>query len=147
MSDTMTDKPASRFAGAIRLPSVKFPEIDASVTGTVIEIGEGTVPTFDDRGRIVQNVVEKNDDGTDRMQVEVTLDVADATKGAANPGTRNVLHTDGAVFYAIGRALAEIGADDLNVGDILTVTYTSDGEPTAKGRNAPKQYTAKIVAG
>lgn len=131
--------PKSRFADAIRLPSVTFPKIGDGVTGTVIEISEGTVPTFDDRGRIVQGVVEKNDDGTDKLQVEVTLDTAD--------NGRRVLHTDGAIFYAIGRALAEIGADDLNTGDILTVEYTGDGEPTAKGRNAPKQYKATIVPG
>lgn len=138
MTDTTT-APRSRFADAIRLPSVTFPNKGDSVTGTVIEIGEGTIPTFDDRGRIVQGVVEKNEDGTDRLQVEVTLDTAE--------NGRRVLHTDGAIFYAIGRGLAEIGADDLNVGDILTVEYTGDGEPTAKGRNAPKQYKATITPG
>ena len=121
------------FTDAIRLPSAKFPEIGAAVSGTVVEIGRGTVPTFDDKGRV--NGTVKNDDGTDKEQVEVTLDTSDG---------KLVLHTDGAVFYAIGRALAEIGAEDLEVGDTLTVTYTGDGTATAKGRNAPKQYSAVI---
>lgn len=127
-----------RFTDAIRLPSAKFPEIGTVVEGVVSEIGESTVPDFDDKGR--PSGVKYEDDGTTpKMQVDVTLDQPD--------GSKIVLHTDGAIFYAIGRALAVIGSDDLEVGDTLTVTYTGDGEATAKGRNAPKQYTAVIVKG
>lgn len=122
------------FTDAIRLPSAKFPEIGDAVSGTVVEIDKGLVPTFDDKGRV--NGTAKNDDGTDKEQVEVTLDT-----GAG----KLVLHTDGAIFYAIGRGLAEIGSEDLEVGDGLTVTYTGDGIATAKGRNAPKQYSAAVT--
>ena len=125
------------FTDAIRLPSAKFPTIGTVVTGTVVEIGTSTVPDFDDRGR--PNGVKFEDDGTTpKSQVDVTLD---------HEGAKSVLHTDGAIFYSIGRALAEIGAEDLEPGDTLTVTYTGDGEATAKGRNAPKQYSAVIVKG
>lgn len=125
------------FTDAIRLPSVKFPTIGTAVTGTVVEIGTSTVPDFDDRGR--PSGIKFDDDGKPLEQVDVTLDVE---------GVKTVLHTDGAIFWAIGRALAEVpGAEDLEVGDVLTVTYTGDGEPTAKNRNAPKQYTASITRG
>ena len=127
-----------RFTDAIRLPSAKFPEIGDAVSGAVLELSESTVPDFDDKGR--PSGVKYDEDGTTPLsQVDVTLDQGD--------GKKIVLHTDGAVFWAIGRALAEIGAEDLEVGDTLTVTYTGDGEATAKGRNAPKQYTAVIVKG
>lgn len=125
------------FTDAIRLPSAKFPEIGTVVTGTVVEIGTSTVPDFDDRGR-PNGVKVDEQTGEPRMQVDVTLD---------HEGAKSVLHTDGAIFYAIGRALAEIGSEDLEPGDVLTVTYTGDGEPTAKGRNAPKQYSASIQKG
>jgi hypothetical protein len=122
------------FTEAIRLPSAKFPTIGSTVEGTVVEIGTSTVPDFDDRGR--PSGVKFADDGeTPLQQVDVTID---------NDGTKSVLHTDGAIFYAIGRALAEIGAEDLETGDTLTVTYTGDGEQTVKGRNKPKQYSATI---
>lgn len=125
------------FTDAIRLPSAKFPEIGTVVEGVVAEIGTSTVPDFDDRGR--PNGVKFEDDGTTpKTQVDVTLD---------RDGVKVVLHTDGAIFYSIGRALAEIGAEDLEPGDTLTVTYTGDGEPTAKGRNAPKQYSAVVKKG
>lgn len=125
------------FDNAIRLPSAKFPDVGSSVSGAVVEITKGLVPTFDDKGRIVPDVYKVDPITKENVeQVEVTLDTE---------AGKLVLHTDGAVFYAIGRALAEIGADDVEVGDSLTVTYTGDGEPTAKGRNAPKQYSAEIV--
>ena len=126
------------FTDAIRLPSAKFPTIGTVVEGTVVEIGSSTVPDFDDWGR-PSGVKIDEQTGEPRTQVDVTLD--------REGGTKSVLHTDGAIFYSIGRALAEIGADDLEVGDRLSVTYTGDGEPTAKGRRAPKQYAATIVKG
>jgi hypothetical protein len=58
---------------------------------------------------------------------------------------RLVLHTNGGVFYAIGRALASIDATDLDIGDALTIEYTGDAEPTAKGRNGAKLYMAAVV--
>lgn len=124
------------FTEAIRLPSAKFPEVGAAVQGKVVEIGKGTVPTFDNKGRVNGTLVDETT-GAEVEQVEVTLE--------QDSGVKIMLHTYGSIFYAIGRALAEIGAEDLNVGDLLTVTYTGDGEPTAKGRNAPKQYSAEIT--
>jgi hypothetical protein len=109
--------------------------VGTEVKGTVTEIGTSSVPDFDDRGRPA-GVKFEEDGVTPKSQVDVTLD---------DNGQQIVLHTDGAIFYAIGRALAVIGAEDLDVGDHLTVTYTGDGEATAKGRNAPKQYTAVIT--
>lgn len=127
-----------RFTDAIRLPSAKFAEIGTVVEGKVVELGESNVPDFDDKGR--PSGVKYQEDGTTPLtQVDVTLDQGD--------GKKIVLHTDGAIFWAIGRALAEIGAEDLELDDTLTITYTGDGEATAKNRNAPKQYTAVIVKG
>lgn len=115
------------------IPSAKFPTVGTKVSGVVLSIEESPVPEFDSRGRITGN--KKDDDGNTLMQTDVTLST-DAGK--------IVLHTGGAIVYAIGRALGEIGADNLYIGDRLTVEYTGDGEPTAKGRNAPKQYAAVV---
>lgn len=122
------------FTEAIRLPSAKFPTIGTTVSGIVAGIDRSEVPTFDDRGRV--NGVKFDDDGSAITQVDVTLNTETGMV---------VLHTGGAIYWAIGRALAEIDAEDLEIGDSLIVEYTGDGEPTAKGRNAPKQYSAAIV--
>ena len=124
------------FTDAIRLPSVKFPNIGDAVTGVVVELGNSPVPDFDDKGR--PSGVKFDDKGEALIQVDVTLEAE---------GKKVVLHTDGAIYYAIGRALAEIGAEDLEVGDTLAITYTGDGEPTAPKRNPPKQYSATITKG
>lgn len=123
------------FDDAIRLPSAKFPEVGTIVSGVVVEIGTSNVPDFDERGRPA-GFKYQEDGETIKTQVDVTVET---------DGKKVVIHTDGAIFYAIGRALAEAGSDDLNVGDVLAITYTGDGEATAKGRNAPKQYTAAIT--
>lgn len=124
-----------KFTDAIRLPSAKFPTVGTAVSGFVVEVSESDVPQFDDKGRI--SGVRVDEAGEVLRQIDVVL---------ATETGRVVLHTGGSIYYAIGRALAEIDAEDLLVGDALTVTYTGDGEPTAKGRTAPKQYEAVIGA-
>ena len=123
-----------KFTNAIRLPSAKFPTVDTSYSGVVLDLVDVDVPAFNKLG-FIEGVV-MDDDGNVLQQVDVTLET---TAG------KYILHTGGAIYYAIGRALAEVGSDDLVVGDTLTVMYTGDGTPTAKGRNAPKQYDAVIV--
>jgi hypothetical protein len=122
------------FKDAIRLPSAKFTEVGATVSGTVLTLEDADVPHFNSQGRI--EGVELNEDGTTKQQVDVTLET---------PSGKIVLHTGGAITFAIGRALGELGAEDLEPGDQLQIEYTGDGQPTAKGRNAPKQYTATIT--
>lgn len=124
----------SKWASAIRLPSAKFPNVGDKVTGTVLEVADAEVPHFNDKGQI--DGIEANEDGSTKMQLDVILQTGDK---------KIVLHTGGAIFYAIGRALAEVGSEDVEPGDELTVEYTGDGEQTTKGRNAPKQYAAIIV--
>ena len=123
-----------KFTNAIRLPSAKFPTIDTSYSGVVIALEDVDVPAFNTKGQIDGVAVDA--DGEVLQQVDVTLDTV---------AGKVILHTGGAIYYAIGRALAEVGSDDLVEGDTLTVMYTGDGTPTAKGRNAPKQYDAVIT--
>ena len=123
-----------KFTNAIRLPSAKFPSVGTIHSGVVSALDDVDVPNFNAKGMI--DGVATDADGNVLQQVDVTLDT---DRG------RVVVHTGGAVYYAIGRALAEVNAEDLNIGDTLSITYTGDGEPTAKGRNAPKQYVAIVT--
>ncbi len=124
------------FDDAKRLPSAKFPTIGTEITGTIRKLETTSQPEFDAKGR--PSGIKFDDDGHEVTQVDVTLDTADGIL---------VMHTGGGIFWAIGRALAADELEDLEVGDILTVVYTGDAEPTAKGRNGAKQYTAEIVKG
>lgn len=133
ITENRNENKMGNFTEAIRLPSARFPEIGAHVSGVVTEIGHSPVPEFNDQGRVAGTKFD--DDGEVLMQVDVALNTDDGLV---------TLHTNGAIFFAIGRALAEIGAEDLEVGDVLSVEYTGDGVPSAKGRNAPKQYKAIV---
>ncbi len=118
---------------AKRLPSASFSAVGDTVSGVVVEVDPtATVPRFIN-GKI--DGVKQDDDGNPVLQVDVTLDTE---------AGRVVIHDGGAIHYAIGRALAEAGLEDLETQDTLTVTYSGDGKPTQKGFNPPKQYTATI---
>lgn len=125
----------SGFKDKIRTPSAKFPTVGTTVEGVVLELIEAPVPTFDKNGRPT-GVQATDPEDKPLFQTDVLLDTATG---------KVTLHTDGGVSWAIGRALGEINAEELEVGDTLQVAYSGDGEPTAKGRTAPKQYTATIV--
>lgn len=122
-----------KFSDAIRLPSAKFPEVGAAVSGIVVDIFDADIPHFEKDGKI--NGVEVDAEGNALQQVDVTVETLEG---------KVTVHTNGAIYYAIGRALAEVGSEDLELGDTLTVTYTGDG-PKKAGRNAPKQYAAVIA--
>ena len=120
----------------IRLPSAKFPEIGASVSGVVESIDEeAEIPHFNDKGQI-EGIEYEADGATPLKQIDVVI--------RRPEGGKLTLHTNGGIAYAIGLALAEIGAEELEPLDTLTVTYVSDGAKKP-GRNAPKQYTAEVI--
>lgn len=121
------------FKDAVRLPSAKFPTIGDTVSGVVLSIEDADVPHFNKDGRI--EGVETNEDGTTKQQIDVLLET---------PAGKVTLHTGGGIMFAIGRALGEIGAEDLDAGDTLSVSYDADG-PKKAGRNPAKQYSAVVT--
>jgi len=123
------------FKDKIRTPSAKFPTVGTTVEGVVLEMIEVPVPVFDKNGRPT-GVQATDNDGEPQFQIDVLLET---TTGKVT------LHTAGGIGWAIGRGLGEINAEDLEIGDTLQVEYSGDGEATAKGRTAPKQYTVSII--
>jgi|ERR1019366_9655333 hypothetical protein len=125
----------SGFKDKIRTPSAKFPTVGTTVEGVVLELIEAPVPTFDKNGRPT-GVQATDAEDNPLWQTDVLLETS---------AGKVTLHTDGGISWSIGRALGELDAEDLEVGDTLQVEYSGDGEATAKGRTAPKQYTAAIT--
>lgn len=121
-----------RFNRTTRLRTARFPQPGATYTGVVTEIVDTPVPEFID-GRIVGPKFDVN--GTVEMQADVTIQ--------DEAGDETVIHTGTGISIAIAAALKSIDADDLHVGDTLTVTYNADedadeGIPT-------KVYGAKVT--
>ena len=118
-------------------PAVKFARIGDSVTGTITrpyalreatEIGSNR-PKLDSRGQPVQMAV-----------VELQTDVRE---GPDDDGIQILYADKFAMRKAIGQAIREAGADDMEVGGRLTVTFVSES-PSDKG--APqKNFSAKYV--
>lgn len=120
-----------RFTETERTITARFTRPGVSYSGVVLGITDVPVPEFDGT-RIIGPKFDVN--GTIVEQVDVLLDVS---------GAKTVVHTGGGISFAIATALQAIKADDLEIGDSLTITYDTDedadeGIPT-------KLYTAVVV--
>lgn len=121
----------SNFAAA--MPTARFRTIGDKVSGTVVETRMVPVPDFDDAGK--PSGLQFDEAGAVIMRPDV---IVETDKGIF------IIHTGGGLFFALGAALAEIGATDLVKGDTLSVEYIGDGEPQP-GLNPPKLYDVTIT--
>jgi hypothetical protein len=123
-----------RFNETARTIPARFNSVGTKITGKVLSVGDAPVPVFEG-GR---PVAAKTDlVGTLEVQTDVVLDVN---------GTRTLMHTRGGISYAIAAELQRIHADDLNVGDVLTVEYTGD-EDMGEDLTPAKVFKATIKPG
>ena len=121
-----------RFNRTTRLRTARFPAPGSDIAGIVQSITDVPVPEFVD-GRIVGPKFDVS--GLVVTQADVTV--------LSEAGEETVIHTGTGIAIAIAQALEKIKSDDLEVGDILIVTYVGDedadeGIPT-------KVYEASIV--
>jgi hypothetical protein len=124
----------ARFNQTARVRAARFGTIGTSYTGTVLSITDEPVPEFEGR-RVVGP--KRDVRGKIVTQPDITLDA----------GGENVLiHAGEGIQVAIGQALAKIKADDLEVGDTLTVTY-SDEESEDGDEYQTKVYEAVVKKG
>jgi hypothetical protein len=115
-------------------PAAKFPTIGTSATGRITEEPTVQHQTDFDTGKPLYW-----EDGNPRMQLVVTL--ATEQRDPANPdddGKRRV-YIKGQLKTATVEALRKTGAQGLEVGGALTVTYVADGDAKGRGK-PPKQY-------
>lgn len=103
-----------RFSNIERVRYARFRNPGDTVAGTVVSIDEVTMPDIVD-GKIVGPKFDVN--GTVQTQTDIRLDV---------DGQITTVHARTMVGLAIQDALDKIGADDLEVGDHLSLTYVTD---------------------
>ncbi|WP_435279280.1 hypothetical protein [Streptomyces sp. 1222.5] len=123
------------------VPSAKFPTVGHSVSGRITE-----KPTVEQQRNYEDDKLKFWDDGKPMMQLVVTL--ATSERDPENPeddGARR-LYVKGYMKNAVASAVRAAGARGLEVGGILTVTYSGDGEKKNVKFNAPKLFTAQYVA-
>lgn len=117
--------------------SAKFPVIGTTVGGRITER-----PTVEQQKDFTTGEAKFWDDGKPQMQLVVTL--ATNEIDPANPdddGTRRV-YVKGQMKNAVAQAVRTAGARGLEVGGILSVTYSADGVAKNSRFNAPKNFTA-----
>jgi hypothetical protein len=122
------------------VPSAKFPTIGHTVSGRITE-----KPTVEQQRNYEDDKLKFWDDGKPMMQLVVTL--ATNERDPENPeddGARR-LYVKGYMKNAVASAVRAAGARGLEVGGILTVTYSGDGEKKNTKFNAPKLFTAQYV--
>jgi hypothetical protein len=122
------------------VPSAKFPTIGHTVSGRITER-----PTVEQQRNYEDDKPKFWDDGKPMMQLVVTF--ATSERDPENPeddGTRR-LYVKGYMKNAVASAVRAAGARGLEVGGILSITYSGDGEKKNPKFNAPKLFTAQYV--
>lgn len=111
-------------------PAAKFADVGDAVEGTVSKVEIRQQTDFDTQALLYWP------DGRPKWMAVVTL--------TDTEGNEIALYARGLMQASIRSALRSKGLTDLPVGSHLKVTYSGDGEPSRKGLNAPKQYTAEV---
>lgn len=133
----MTLPTADDFLMSGGTPSVKFPSIGTSVTGTVCRMPEVQQQTDFDSGKPLFW-----DDNKPKLQAKVVLATAERDPEIPDDDGERALYVKGQLQKAVAQAIRAAGAKRLEVGGRLTVTHIAIGESKGK-RNPPKIYSAK----
>lgn len=124
---------ASRFNRTTRLRTARFPIPGAFAAGLVVSITDVPVPEFDGNNKIIGPKFGL--DGLVVTQPDILV--------IGENGEETVIHANAGISVAIGQQLETIKSPDLEVGDLLTVTYVGDED--ADDGIPTKVYEAEIV--
>ncbi|MFF4834052.1 hypothetical protein [Streptomyces sp. NPDC001315] len=122
-------------------PTAKFPSIGASISGRITE-----KPVVEQQRDIKDGSLKFWKDGGKMMQLVVTVQTDQRDPSIEEDDGRRRIFVKGAMKNSIADAVRAVGARGLEVGGILTVTYTHDGQKTNPAFDPPKQYSAQYIA-
>ncbi|MFJ8110463.1 hypothetical protein [Streptomyces sp. NPDC096132] len=118
-------------------PTAKFP-----TPGTVVG-GHITEPPQVEQQRDIQSGEKKFwNDGNPMMQLVVTVQTDQRDPAIDEDDGKRRIFVKGQMKNAVADAVRAASAKGLEVGGILRVRYTHDGEQKQRGYSAPKQYEA-----
>ena len=118
--------------------TAKFPEKGAKVTGYIQDMQVKQQTDFDSGAPLTW------EDGKPRMELVVVLQT-DERDDEEDDGVRK-LYVKGQMQAAVADAVRKAGQRGLGIGGKLRVTYTSENEPTKRGRSPQKVYEARYEA-
>ncbi|MFI6477385.1 hypothetical protein ACIBH1_05595 [Nonomuraea sp. NPDC050663] len=114
--------------------SAKFPAYGASVTGTICR-----QPEVQQQRDYTTGEPKFWKDGSPMQQLQVVLATDERDPEIPTDNGERAIYVKGAMKKAMQDAVRKSGANGLEIGGRVTVTYTSDGEAVGKGK-APKLY-------
>lgn len=118
-------------------PTAKFPTPGTAVGGRITE-----KPTVEQQRDISTGDKKFWSDGNPMMQLVVTVQTEERDPQIEEDDGRRRLFIKGQMKNAVADAVRAAGGRGLEVGGILTVTYSHDGTASQRGFNPPKQYAA-----
>ncbi|MFD7100791.1 hypothetical protein [Streptomyces xanthophaeus] len=124
-------------------PTAKFPP---QAYGTTISGRITERPGVEQQRDIKDNSLKFWPDGNKRMQLVVTVQTEQRDPSIEDDDGRRRLFVKGQLQKVIADAVRAVGAAGLEVGGILSVTYTHDGQSSGPGMSPPKQYSAQYVS-
>jgi hypothetical protein len=127
---------ANEFLLAAGVTSAKFETPGTTVTGTICRQPEVQQQREIDTGR-----PKFWDDGKPRQQIVIHLQTTSRDPEVEDDDGIRALYVRGNMLRAVREAVRKAGTG-LEVGGVLAVTYSGDGERKAAGFNPPKLYTA-----
>lgn len=138
----MTYSDANSFLMAGGTPAIKFPSIGSTVIGMIVK-----PPTIREVTDPATNEVKRWQDGRPQMQVVIELqtELHDPSIMFGKDDGIRTLWCKGLMQNAVRDAVRRAGAPGLEVGGILQVTYSANGEQKNKAFNPPKLYTAEYT--
>lgn len=120
-------------------PSAKFEARGDTLTGPITKLGASQQTDFRTKEP------KTWPDGKPMMQVEVSIKTSLRDPSVEDDdGVRRLFVKGKNLTAAVKDAVRATGAKGLEIGGVLTVTYTGDG-PAEKGLSAPKLYEAEYV--
>lgn len=128
--------PKEFLGGGGGAPTAKFPEIGATVGGVIKSPPQVTQQTDIDGEKLFWP------DGNERQQLEVTVLTDERDDEIENDDGSRRIFVKGYMKNAVGDAVRDAGADDLEVGGSLFVTFINTQPAKQRGYSPAKLYSA-----
>jgi hypothetical protein len=119
--------------------AIKFATIGDTVTGEIMG-----APFQQQRTKFGTNQPDFYDNGDPKMQILITLGTT-LREDTEDDGTRTLYVSSSAQKKAIGAAIRQADAADIETGGVLTVTFTGFDPQSKNPANPAKLYTASYA--
>jgi hypothetical protein len=137
MSTTTNDAVNDFLMGGAGAPSAKFDTVGRTYKGTIVK--------SEVRQQIDMDTDEPEfwKDGKPKMQAVITIQTDEIDPTIEDDDGQRRLFVKGNMQKAIREAVKAAGCSRLDVGGVLAVRYSDNGEATKRGFSPPKLYVAQ----